>query len=62
LGAGAVVRQAPRPTAWYWPHVNLEGMVMPNDGDLLDLMLEWVPEEATRNRIPEQNPNQLYGF
>jgi predicted TIM-barrel fold metal-dependent hydrolase len=37
-------------------------MVMPNDGDLLDLMLDWVPDEATRNRILVQNPGKLYGF
>lgn len=38
------------------------GLVMPNDGDLLDLMLEWMPDETTRNRILVQNPNELYGF
>jgi predicted TIM-barrel fold metal-dependent hydrolase len=37
-------------------------MVMPNDGDLLDLLAEWVPDEATRNRILVQNPTTLYGF
>jgi predicted TIM-barrel fold metal-dependent hydrolase len=37
-------------------------MVMPNDGDLLDLLLEWVPDEADRNRILTQNANALYGF
>ena len=44
-----------------WPHVNLDGMVMPNDGDLLDLLAEWVPDSAVRNRILTQNPNALYG-
>ena len=34
-----------------WPHVNLDGREMPNDGDLLDLLLEWVPDAAVRNRI-----------
>jgi 2-pyrone-4,6-dicarboxylate lactonase len=55
---------APERMVWGsdWPHVNLEGMVMPNDGDLLDLMLDWVPDEATRNRILVQNPGKLYGF
>jgi predicted TIM-barrel fold metal-dependent hydrolase len=37
-------------------------MVMPNDGELLDLMLDWVPDETTRHRILVQNPNMLYGF
>jgi predicted TIM-barrel fold metal-dependent hydrolase len=34
----------------------------PNDGDLLDLMLEWVPDAATRKRILVDNPCTLYGF
>ena len=28
---------------------------MPNDGDLLDLMADWVPDAAVRNRILTQN-------
>jgi 2-pyrone-4,6-dicarboxylate lactonase len=58
------VKHAPERMVWGsdWPHVNLDGMVMPNDGDLLDLLAEWVPDEATRNRILVQNPNALYGF
>jgi predicted TIM-barrel fold metal-dependent hydrolase len=35
---------------------------MPNDGDLLDLLLEWVPDEAIRNRILVDNASALYGF
>ncbi len=34
---------------------------MPNDGELLDLLLDWVPDEVVRNRILAQNPSQLYG-
>jgi 2-pyrone-4,6-dicarboxylate lactonase len=34
----------------------------PNDGDLLDLMLEWVPDAATRKRILVDNACTLYGF
>ncbi len=33
---------------------------MPNDGDLLDLLAEWVPDETTRFRIHAQNPPELY--
>jgi predicted TIM-barrel fold metal-dependent hydrolase len=29
---------------------------------VLDLMLDWVPDETIRNRILVQNPNKLYGF
>jgi predicted TIM-barrel fold metal-dependent hydrolase len=35
---------------------------MPNDGDLLDLMLEWVPDEAVRNRILSDQARALYDF
>jgi predicted TIM-barrel fold metal-dependent hydrolase len=58
------VRHAPERMVWGsdWPHVNLDGMVMPNDGDLLDLLAEWVPDQATRDRILVQNANTLYGF
>jgi D-galactarolactone isomerase len=29
---------------------------------LFDLLLEWAPDEATRNRILVSNPEVLYGF
>jgi predicted TIM-barrel fold metal-dependent hydrolase len=35
---------------------------MPSDSDLLDLMLDWVPDEATRNRIFVANPIEAFGF
>jgi 2-pyrone-4,6-dicarboxylate lactonase len=35
---------------------------MPNDGDLLDLLADWVPDEAARRRILVDNPCALYGF
>jgi 2-pyrone-4,6-dicarboxylate lactonase len=62
--ARALVRHAPERMVWGsdWPHVNLDGREMPNDGDLLDLLLDWVPDEATRKRILVDNPNKLYGF
>jgi predicted TIM-barrel fold metal-dependent hydrolase len=62
--AHVFVKHAPERMVWGsdWPHVNLDGMVMPNDGDLLDLLAEWVPEAAVRNRILTQNPKALYGF
>jgi 2-pyrone-4,6-dicarboxylate lactonase len=58
------VKHAPERMVWGsdWPHVNLDGREMPNDGDLLDLLAEWVPEAAVRNRILAQNANALYGF
>jgi len=44
-----------------WPHVSFKGS-MPNTTDLLDQMLQWVPDEVARNRILVNNPAVLYGF
>jgi predicted TIM-barrel fold metal-dependent hydrolase len=35
---------------------------MPNVGELLDLLAEWVPDEAQRRRVLVDNPARLYGF
>jgi predicted TIM-barrel fold metal-dependent hydrolase len=35
---------------------------MPNVGELLDLMADWVPDEAGRQRVFVDNPKRLYGF
>ena len=43
-----------------WPHVQMNGRVMPNDGNLLGLLADWVPDEAVRNRILAVNPRELY--
>jgi predicted TIM-barrel fold metal-dependent hydrolase len=34
---------------------------MPNDADLADLLLEWVPEDL-RKQVLVTNPTKLYGF
>ena len=62
--ARALVAHAPERMVWGsdWPHVNLDGREMPNDGDLLDALLDWVPDAAVRNRILTQNAKALYGF
>jgi len=62
--AHAFVKHAPERMVWGsdWPHVNLDGREMVNDGDLLDLLAEWVPDNAVRNHILAQNANALYGF
>jgi predicted TIM-barrel fold metal-dependent hydrolase len=64
VSPGAFVKHAPQRMLWGsdWPHVNLNDRKMPNDGDLLDLLAEWVPDETLRNRILVQNANELYGF
>jgi predicted TIM-barrel fold metal-dependent hydrolase len=61
--AQAFVKAAPERLVWGsdWPHPGVLGN-KPNDAQLFDLLLEWVPNEATRNRILVQNPETLYGF
>jgi len=60
--ARALARHAPHRLVWGsdWPHVNLNDRAMPNDGDLLDLLADWVPEEAVRTRILVDNPAALF--
>jgi predicted TIM-barrel fold metal-dependent hydrolase len=62
--ARALARHAPERLIWGsdWPHVNMNDRLMPNDGDLVDLLSEWVPDEATRKRILVDTPAALYGF
>jgi len=44
-----------------WPHAFVKG-TMPNTTDLLDMLLDWVPDESARRRILVDNPAALYGF
>jgi predicted TIM-barrel fold metal-dependent hydrolase len=61
--AHALVAAAPARLVWGsdWPHVLLE-TTMPNDGDLVDQIGAWVPDESVRKRILVDNAEQLYGF
>ena len=35
-----------------WPHVMRQWTIpMPNDGDLADLLADWIPDETLRNRV-----------
>jgi 2-pyrone-4,6-dicarboxylate lactonase len=58
-----LVAHAPNRLLWCtdWPHPQYF-KPMPNDGDLVDIMLNWVPDEAMRNRIFVDNPAELCGF
>ena len=44
-----------------WPHPVFKGK-MPNDGELMDMLADWVPDEQTRKKILVDNPEKLYGF
>jgi predicted TIM-barrel fold metal-dependent hydrolase len=44
-----------------WPHVMHKGQI-PNDGDLTNLLLQWMPDEKQREQVLVANPARLYGF
>jgi predicted TIM-barrel fold metal-dependent hydrolase len=60
--ARALIAANPERAVWGtdWPHPAHDGP-MPNDGDLLDGLLDWAPDEALR-MILADNPARLYGF
>jgi D-galactarolactone isomerase len=60
--ARAYVKAAPERLVWGsdWPHPSEK--VKPDDALLLDLLLDWAPDEAVRTRILTQNPEELYAF
>ena len=62
--AKALVAHAPERMVWGsdWPHPLAPEGAMPDDARLLDLLLDWAPDEATRRRILVHNPAALYGF
>jgi predicted TIM-barrel fold metal-dependent hydrolase len=62
--ARAFVKAAPERLVWGsdWPHPSLPGEHKPDDATLFDLLSEWVPNEATLNRVLARNPEALYGF
>ena len=63
---GALAKRAvethPERMVWAsnWPHV--AAAVPEDDAMMLDLLLDWAPDTATRNRILVDNPSELYGF
>ena len=60
--ARALLDAAPERVLWGtdWPHVMVKS-AMPNDGELADLLLDWVPE-TLREQVLVKNPAKLYGF
>jgi D-galactarolactone isomerase len=45
-----------------WPHPTPGPTGKPDDAQLLDLLLDWIPDAAVRQRILVDNPARLYGF
>ncbi|MEO8144261.1 MAG: amidohydrolase family protein [Betaproteobacteria bacterium] len=62
--ARALVKHAPERMIWAsnWPHPSAPKDRVPDDADLLDLLLDWAPDEATRRKILVDNPAELYRF
>ena len=60
--ARGLIAAAPDRMVWAsdWPHVAMARV--PDTGKLRNLLLEWAPDEAVRNRILVDNPARLYGF
>jgi D-galactarolactone isomerase len=60
-----LVRAAPERMLWAtnWPHPTLiTACPKPDDAQLLDMLLDWILDEATRHKALVDNPAQLYGF
>ena len=63
--ARALIARAPDRIVWGtdWPHSNVfEPNRTPNDGDLMNMMLDFAPDEAVRHGILVDNPARLFGF
>jgi len=60
--AHALVAAAPDRCVWGtdWPHANTSRI--PNDGDLADMVPDWLPDAAARQRVLVDNAARLYGF
>jgi predicted TIM-barrel fold metal-dependent hydrolase len=63
--AQAVYRASPHRTIWGtdWPHPGrFKPNQMPNDGNLVDMFFDFVPDETARHRILVDNPKRLFDF
>ena len=61
--ARTYIAAAPERIIWGtdWPHSAVyEPCQMPNDGDLLDMLLDFAPEEAVRKKILVDTPSALF--
>jgi D-galactarolactone isomerase len=61
--AKILAKQAPERMVWAtnWPHPMKHGADKPDDAMLLDMLLDWVPDEAARRKVLVDNPAKLYG-
>jgi predicted TIM-barrel fold metal-dependent hydrolase len=61
--AQALIEARPDRLVWgsNWPHPN-SPVAIPNDGFLLDQLMGWAGDDATRQQILVDNPATLFGF
>lgn len=61
--ARALVRAAPERVLWGtdWPHPNIS-RDMPNDGQLVDLLVRTCDDPGVLHQVLVDNPQRLYGF
>jgi 2-pyrone-4,6-dicarboxylate lactonase len=59
----AILEVCPDRVLWGtdWPHPNIKKH-MPNDGDLVDLIPLFMPDESLQQAVLVDNPHRLYGF
>ncbi len=62
--AKVLIRAAPEKIVWAsnWPHPGAPKGKKPDDADLLDVLLDWAPDDAVRKKILVDTPARLYGF
>jgi 2-pyrone-4,6-dicarboxylate lactonase len=60
----AYYRTAPERCIWGsdWPHIGSRGGPMPDDADLLKLLLRYLPDEQAVDNVLVRNPQRLFGF
>jgi 2-pyrone-4,6-dicarboxylate lactonase len=60
--AKALVDNAPDRVLWGtdWPHPNVK--IMPNDGEIVDLIPLYAPDPAVQRKLLVDNPTRLFGF
>lgn len=57
-----IMDNSPAQAVWGtdWPHPHIKQGGMPNDGDLADLVFDWLPDAASRQAVLVDNPTRLY--
>ena len=60
--AKALIDNAPDRVLWGtdWPHPNVK--IMPNDGEIVDLIPLYAPDAAVQHKLLVDNPTRLFGF